>query len=117
MESKKALEAGIKALEMYKKDLMKIRAAVLKKREKEIIKLETKIEIIEDLSEDELQDLYGYDAISKREYESRLKNLREYEENKDTFKDEATILKSYLALLNQDIWNMGTNIQLDREEL
>jgi len=115
VESEKILETENMALKMYKKDLLKIRASVLKKREKEIIKLESKIKDIEELNEDELQELYGYAAISKREYESRLKNLREYEENKDTFRDNPTTLKSYLKLLDQDIWDIGTNIQLNRE--
>jgi len=113
----KLLEVEIVSFEMYKKDLIKIRAAVLKKREKEIIKLEAKIKDIEELNEDELQELYGYAAISKKEYERRLENLREYEENKDTFKDKPTTLKSYLKLLDQDIWNIGETIKLNKEDL
>ena len=111
------VELEIKSLEMYKKDLLKIRAAALKKREKEVIKLEAKIKNIEELNEDELQESYGYGGISKKQYERRLENLKSYEENKETFKDKPTALKLYLKLLDQDIWNIETNIKLDKEDI
>ena len=116
MESKNSLETENAALEMYKKDLVKLRAAVLKKREKEIIKLESKIKNIEELSEYELQELYGFDAISKKVYERRLNNLKEYEKNKETFKYKPTALSLYLKMVNEDITNARLNIDSNIED-
>jgi len=116
MENKNLLEVEIKSLEMYKKALEKIRAAVFIKREKEILKLESKIKDIEELSEYELQELYGFDAISKRVYEHRLKNLKEYEKNKETFKDEPTALSLYLKILDANIRDARINIELNIED-
>lgn len=115
MEVKKDLD--IESLEMYKKDLGKIRAAVFMKREKEILKLESKIKKIEELSEDELQEMFGFDVITKSQYQHRLDNLREYEKNKETFKDDPTVLSVYLQLLNKEIKNISLEIRLNKEEL
>jgi len=117
MISKNLLEVEIQYFEMYKKDLEKIKTGIFIKREKEILRLESKIKNIEELSEDELQELWGMDCITKKVYERRLKNLRDFEQNKATFKDSPTALSLYLKLLDKEIKDIDMNILLDKEEL
>jgi len=107
----------IEALEMYKKELEKIKARVVTKREKEILKLEDKIKNIDELDEDELLDLFGFDVISRKEYERRLADLRGYEKNKATFKYNPTALSLYLGLLDTSIKDINMQILMEKEDI
>lgn len=115
LESKESLEVEIKSLELYKKDLEKIRARVFIKREKELSKIEAKIINIEESSADELLEMKGWDMITDHEYTKRIDNLEKYEEDKATFKDKPTPLSLYLKMLDREISNIGSEILLDND--
>lgn len=103
----------IEALEMYKKDLIKIREKVLKKREKELLKTEIINVELEELTENDLQDIYGCGGMTKKQYECKLEQLRKYKEGRS--KDKKTAITDYLRMLDRDIYSLDVEIRTEKE--
>lgn len=91
----------LKALEMYRKDLVNIKEKILKKREKEKSKVLKINEKLEGTSERDLEDLYSLGCISSKTYDKKLEQLREYKSNKN--RENPTALTEYLRMIDNDI--------------
>jgi hypothetical protein len=81
-----------------------------KKREKELEKLKAKYNCAEELTEDDLADLYGYENITEKEYHRRLKQLHEAEDNKLKIEDTETPISKCLKALRANLYNVRCEI-------
>lgn len=99
----------LKALELYKKDLINLREKALKKREKELSKTIKINAELEETTEQDLEDLYAVGCISEKQYDKKLEQLRDYKENKN--KDKPTAITEYLRILDNEIWSLGEEIK------
>ena len=111
-DNKELAKIQIKALKMLKKDYEKLYERALKKRGKEVAKLQSKIGQSE-WDEDSSQEAYGWGQITRNQYESILTQLRESEGKKASLESAATALTEYLRAVRQEI----TNISMEIEEL
>ena len=109
-DNKELVKIQTKALQMLKKDYEKLYERALKKREKEVAKLQSKIEQSE-WDEDSIQEAYGWGQITQKQYESLLAQLRETEGKKASLESAATALTEYLRMVRQEINNVSMEIE------
>lgn len=89
--SKEEAEFYIKCNKLFITELKRIRTRFEKNRVKELQELIEIDEELENTSETDLQDAYGWEAISEEEYYRKLKELEEYHERKERLKNMPTI--------------------------
>lgn len=109
-DNKELVKIQTKALQMLKKDYEKLYERALKKREKEVAKLQSKIEQSE-WDEDSIQEAYGWGQITQKQYESLLAQLRESEDQKTNLESTPTALTEYLRMVKQEINNVSMEIE------
>jgi hypothetical protein len=108
------LKIQLKSLKMLTSDFEKLLQKNIKKREKEVQKLNKKID---GLNRDELADAYGYNQISRNEYQIALKRLDETENQNQAAIDEATPITEYIRILRQNINDLKLEVFEIEEEL
>ena len=98
--SKEEAEFYIKCNKLFITELKRIRTRFEKNRVKELQELIEIDEELENTSERDLQDAYGWEAFSEEEYYRKLKELEEYHERKERLKNMPTIQTQMLNLID-----------------
>lgn len=63
------------------------------------------------LDEDDLSNMWGYEQITWIEYQTKLKELSEFRENQQAFKDQPTKLSEYVRMLKRELNDVRIEIQ------
>ncbi|GAB6170600.1 hypothetical protein JCM15765_08750 [Paradesulfitobacterium aromaticivorans] len=109
--------ANLKALEMYLAELEKLQGKAIAKRAKEIAKIEKRTAVLSDYeTEDEIQEAYGWEAITAKERDQLMDDLKAAKAAGQSALDEPTMLTEYLRMLRNDIRQMVTEIAELKEE-
>jgi DNA gyrase/topoisomerase IV subunit A len=115
MSTKADIKTTVKSLELYKAELEKVKERYEKKRVKELEKIIVKNEELENMTEEELQDMYGYGMITSATYNKKREELRAYKSNKEALKDAPTAITEVIRMISHDIWSITQEIKSLKE--
>ena len=107
-------KSTLQALKTYCKDLEKLQLKYKKQRAVEVAKIEAKFGT--EISADELSDMYGYEQITKAEYDAALDALEQNGNAKESAKDLKTPLSEMVRIITSDIRNIKAEIvEIEKE--
>lgn len=102
----------VQALKIMLKEYEKLCIKYEKKREEEIKKLVILDETLENTTYEEIQELYGWGAISEAEFDRRRHELEDYKESKVKCVDKETPITTFLKYIKKEISNIKAEIRL-----
>lgn len=103
MLSKAEAEFYIKCEKLFITELKRIRTRFEKNRVKELQELIKIDEEMENTSEIEILDGYGFGCYDEEEYDRRLREYQEYQEKKEQLKNMPTVQTQMIKLINASI--------------
>ena len=101
----------IKSLRILLKEYEKILSRLNKMRDKELKRLTIKDEDMEALTEQDIQDEYGWCLITEEEYYAKLKALKDYRDGKKSIVEVKTLVSLCIKLLKDDIRDIKVEIR------
>ncbi len=101
----------IKSLRILLKEYEKILSRLNKMRDKELKRLTIKDEDMEALTEQDIQDEYGWCLITEEEYYAKLKALKDYRDGKKSIVEVKTPVSLCIKLLKDDIRDIKVEIR------
>ncbi len=101
----------IKSLQILLKEYEKILSRLNKMRDKELKRLTIKDEDMEALTEQDIQDEYGWCLITEEEYYAKLKALKDYRDGKKSIVEVKTPVSLCIKLLKDDIRDIKVEIR------
>lgn len=111
MTSKIEAEFYIKCNKLFITELKRIRTRFEKNRVKELQEIIVLDEEMEQTSEQDIMDGYGYGVYDEEEYDRRMAAYREYCERKEALKDMPTIQTEMIKIANGCIRDLEQEIE------
>ena len=110
-DKKTEAEFYTKCLKLFITELKRIRTRFEKNRVKELQEIIKIDEEMEQTSEGEIQDAYGYGCYDEEEYDRRMKAYRDYQDEKERMKDMPTIQTQMTKIINDCISDCNQEIE------
>lgn len=107
-------EFYIKCNKLFITELKRIRTRFEKNRVKELQELIKLDEEMEQTSEREILDAYGYGLYDEAEYDRKIAAYREYIENKEALQDMPTVQTQMIKIINSCIGETEREIECVR---